>query len=231
MSSDLTLISHHLCPYVQRVAIALHEKSIDFDRVYIDPGNKPQWFKRVSPLGKVPVLEIREQTTSINLFESSAILEYLEEIHRVKLHPSPPLLRASHRSIMQIGSTILDNIRRFHSTDNASSFNREVASLENLFACLYSKFGCGPFYAGAEFTLVEVVVAPVLGYFDVLDTIAEFGILQGKPKLNAWRNELARRESVKLAVTSDYTVRLKQFLFARNSYLSTLMADTRKKAL
>lgn len=27
MTAQLTLISHHLCPYVQRAAIALHEKA------------------------------------------------------------------------------------------------------------------------------------------------------------------------------------------------------------
>ena len=40
----LTLISHHLCPYVQRVAIALAEKQIPFERIYVDLAAKPDWF-------------------------------------------------------------------------------------------------------------------------------------------------------------------------------------------
>ena len=56
MESALTLISHHLCPYVQRAAIALAEKGIAFERVTIDLAAKPDWLKAVSPLGKVPVL-------------------------------------------------------------------------------------------------------------------------------------------------------------------------------
>ncbi|TIV92227.1 MAG: glutathione S-transferase family protein, partial [Mesorhizobium sp.] len=33
MTERLTLVSHHLCPYVQRAAIALAEKGVPFERV------------------------------------------------------------------------------------------------------------------------------------------------------------------------------------------------------
>ncbi|TIX64758.1 MAG: glutathione S-transferase family protein, partial [Mesorhizobium sp.] len=44
MSGKLTLVSHHLCPYVQRAAISLTEKGVPFERVMIDLANKPDWF-------------------------------------------------------------------------------------------------------------------------------------------------------------------------------------------
>ena len=37
----LTLVSHALCPYVQRVAIVLHEKGLAFERRTIDLARKP----------------------------------------------------------------------------------------------------------------------------------------------------------------------------------------------
>ena len=52
----LQLISHDLCPYVQRAVISLTEKGVPFERSYIDLGNKPDWFLAISPLGKTPVL-------------------------------------------------------------------------------------------------------------------------------------------------------------------------------
>ncbi len=52
------LISHKLCPYVQRAVIALNEKGAAFERVDIDLANKPDWFLKISPLGKVPVLTV-----------------------------------------------------------------------------------------------------------------------------------------------------------------------------
>jgi glutathione S-transferase len=52
----LQLISHTLCPYVQRAAISLSEKGVAFKRSDIDLANKPDWFLAISPLGKTPVL-------------------------------------------------------------------------------------------------------------------------------------------------------------------------------
>lgn len=56
--NKLTLISFPTCPFVQRAVIALNEKGVDFDVIYIDLANKPEWFLEISPLGKVPVLKV-----------------------------------------------------------------------------------------------------------------------------------------------------------------------------
>lgn len=61
--SDFTLVSHHLCPYVQRAVIALAEKKQAFDRVTIDLDAKPDWFTALSPLGKVPLLQLAGRLT------------------------------------------------------------------------------------------------------------------------------------------------------------------------
>ena len=45
-SLPLTLVSHHLCPYVQRAVIALREKDVAFERLAIDLNNKPGWSRR-----------------------------------------------------------------------------------------------------------------------------------------------------------------------------------------
>ena len=83
----LTLISHDLCPFVQRAVIALSEKSVPFERIVVDLANKPDWFEAVSPLGKVPLLRVGE----VVIFESAVILEYLEETQPKPLHPADPV--------------------------------------------------------------------------------------------------------------------------------------------
>ena len=40
-TASLTLVSHHLCPYVQRAAIVLAEKGVACERRYIDLTAKP----------------------------------------------------------------------------------------------------------------------------------------------------------------------------------------------
>ena len=112
--SKLTLISFPTCPFVQRAIIALKEKNVDFDVVYIDLANKPDWFLAISPLGKVPVLKVeRPGAKEAVLFESAVILEYLEETASgAKLHPADALERAQHRSWMEFGSTVLSDLWR-----------------------------------------------------------------------------------------------------------------------
>jgi glutathione S-transferase len=91
---ELVLVSHHLCPYVQRAAIALTEKSVPFERQYVDLADKPAWFRRISPLGKVPLLRVGTKV----IFESAVIIEYLEETTPFPLHVADPLTRARERS-------------------------------------------------------------------------------------------------------------------------------------
>ena len=76
MAAALKLISHKLCPYVQRAVIALSEKGVPFERIDIDLANKPDWFLKISPLGKVPVLVVTTDAGEVALFESNVICEY-----------------------------------------------------------------------------------------------------------------------------------------------------------
>ncbi|MCZ8255706.1 MAG: glutathione S-transferase family protein, partial [Polaromonas sp.] len=103
---QLTLISHTLCPYVQRAAIVLAEKEVAFERRYVDLENKPDWFKAVSPLGKTPVLMVDDDA----IFESAVICEYLDDTLLPRLHQADALKRAQHRAWMEFGSGVLNTI-------------------------------------------------------------------------------------------------------------------------
>jgi glutathione S-transferase len=217
----LTLVSHHLCPYVQRAAILLSEKGVPFERVNIDLADKPDWFKAISPLGKVPLLKVGEDAV---LFESSVICEYLEDTQPHRLHPTDPLERARHRAWMEFGSTVLADIWGFETANDAATAERKAADLESKFGWLEQSLGEGPYFGGARFSVVDAVFAPVFRYFDVFDAIADYGIFAETPKVGAWRAALAARPSVRDAVTADYPDRLRAFLAAHNAHLHRLAA-------
>lgn len=217
--SRLTLVSHELCPFVQRAAIALDEKGVAFERIDVDLANKPDWFLAISPLGKVPLLKVGDAV----IFESAVILEYLEETQPNSLHPADTLQRAEHRAWMEFGSTILMDLWSFYTAVDEAAFEAKRKTLTEKFARLEQRLGEGPYFDGARFSLVDAVFGPVFRYFDVFDRIADFGILAGKPRLAAWRHALAQRPSIARAVKADYPERLWQFLAARNSRLSALM--------
>ena len=89
------LVSFKTCPWVQRAAIVLREKNIEFEFRHIDRDNRPDWFLAISPHKKVPVLSIDGK---VSLFESNAINEYLDETIEPRLHPDDPVLRAVNRA-------------------------------------------------------------------------------------------------------------------------------------
>jgi glutathione S-transferase len=218
MTAKLKLISHKLCPYVQRAVIALTEKGVPFERVDIDLANKPDWFLGVSPLGKTPVLQVGDTA----IFESAVILEYLEETRPKPLHPAEALRRAEHRAWIEFGSVVLSDIAGFYAAPDAAAFAARTLQLEQRFARLEKRCSASPWFDGEAFSLVDAVFGPVFRYFDVFDGIADFGILTGKPKLERWRQALAARPSVRAAVGADYPVLLSDFLNRRNSWLSQL---------
>lgn len=217
----LHLMSHVLCPYVQRAAISLAEKDVAFERTDIDLANKPAWFLAISPLGKTPVLSVGQQS----VFESAAILEYLEETQPKSLHPADPMTRAQHRGWIEFGSSVLNDIAGFYAAVDADVFAARITSLSAKFARLEAQLIDGPYFAGSKFSLVDAVFGPVFRYFDTFDTIADFGILTGKPKVQAWRAALAVRPSVRDAVPPNYPDLLGIFLLNRKSHLSALMRD------
>lgn len=213
---QLTLISHLLCPYVQRAAIVLSEKSASFGRRYIDLAHKPDWFLAISPLGKTPVLLV----DATPIFESAVICEYLDETIVPRLHPRDALQRARNRGWVEFGSSILNTIASFYSAADEEALMVIRAALATRFQQLEQELGEGPYFSGTDFGMVDAVFGPIFRYFDTFDEISDFEILARLPRARAWRRSLASRPSVQGAVGADYQAKLMDFLRKRNSALS-----------
>lgn len=215
MTEKLTLVSFDLCPYVQRAAIVLAEKGVPFERVDIDLENKPEWFLAISPRGKVPLLKVGADV----LFESAAIVEYLDEVYEPRLHPEHPATRARHRAWMEFGSAILGDIWTIETTAEEKAFAAAMAGLKDKFTRIESELGDGPYFAGEAFTIVDAVFAPAFRYFDTFDQLTDLGTFDALPKVRKWREALSRRPSVRDAVVPDYDVRLRRFLNNKDGLL------------
>lgn len=220
VSTPLVLASHALCPYVQRAAIVLAEKGVPFERRDIDLANKPDWFLKVSPLGKTPVLLVGNTA----IFESAVICEYIEETALPRLHPASALRRAQHRAWMEFGSALLNLIAAFYNAADEPDLMARAAEIRARLAQIEVVLGAGPYFAGAPFSIVDAVFGPVFRYFDVFDTIGQFGFWDGLPKVQRWRHALATRPSVAEAVRPEYPELLRSFLLARRTALSRRMA-------
>jgi glutathione S-transferase len=223
----LTLVSHALCPYVQRAAIVLAEKGVAFERRDVDLAHKPEWFLRISPLGKTPVLLVDGEP----VFESAVICEYLEDTLAPRLHPKDALQRARHRGWMEFGSAVLNAIAAFynapdedHLAQRAKEIRARFEQLEAVLADQRAERG-GPYFTGERFSIVDAVFGPVFRYFDTFERIGDFGFFDGLPRLQAWRAALAARPSVRAAANPRYAELLMAFLAARGSALSHRIAE------
>src|ERR1043165_1418786 len=156
MAASLKLISHKLCPYVQRAVIALTEKGVPFERIDIDLANKPDWFLKISPLGKTPVLVVGDYP----IFESAVILEYLEETQGFPLHPADALRRAEHRSWIEFGSAVLNDIAGLYSAPDEAAFKARAIQLEARFARLEARLVAAPWFDGERVALLDAACAP-----------------------------------------------------------------------
>ncbi len=218
---ELTLVSHQLCPYVQRVAIVLLEKDIPFSRRWVDLARKPDWFTAISPLGKTPVLVAGGEA----IFESAVICEYLDDAFAAPLHPASALQRARHRAWMEFGSALLDTIGSYYNAADAAALERQRELLRTRLERLdHALDRDGPYFAGAAFCMVDAVFAPAFRYLDAFDAVGERGFLDHAPRVRDWRRALLARPSVQQAVLLDYQERLLGFLRSRGSELSRRVA-------
>jgi glutathione S-transferase len=214
--ADLTLVSFDMCPYVQRSVIVLAEKGVAFTRRNIELSAKPDWFLALSPLGQVPVLLVGDQP----IFESGVIVEYIEETTEPRLHPADPLEKARHRAWMEIGASMLSDTWILETTQDEAAFDARRAALRAKFQRVEAQLGAGPWFSGDRFRIVDAVYAPVFRYFDTFDALLPHGVLDGLPKVAAWRAALAARPSVRNAVVPDYPQRLRAFVLEQGGVMA-----------
>ncbi len=193
---------HPFSIYPRRVRIVLHEKRVACEEVLVDlPGGALQTaaFRKLNPFGQVPVLE----DDGLVLYESIAILEYLED-----RHPTPALMpaggpaaRASTRQLMLAsGDYLAPPFKRWAArlftpetvwdhADQARAADEIAAHLDVLEAILDDG---RPHLAGA-FSLADVCYAV---FVCELEAAGLGRLLAARPRARAWVDRLNARESV-----------------------------------
>ncbi|WP_454224942.1 glutathione S-transferase family protein [Pseudomonas corrugata] len=221
--SPLVLVSHHLCPFVQRVAIVLLEKEVSFQRLNVDLRDRPDWFLTMSPTGKVPLLKVPDGNEGGSvLFESVAICEYLEDVHPdPALHPVNALTRAQHRAWIEFASATLGDAWGFLNASDQQTALGKSAALRGKLERFDGEMSDGPYFAGQRLSMVDIAMAPVFRYFDILGFASNHPLFDGLSRVAEWLRALAKHPSIQAAVAEDYAVRFREHLQEAGAVLAT----------
>jgi glutathione S-transferase len=206
---------------VQRAAIVLQAKHIDYDITYIDRDNRPDWFLAISPHAKVPVVEIDGKHA---LFESNAIAEYLDEVAQPRLHPEDPIARARNRAWTDYVPTFASAISNAAYSDSEDEFGTRTAKIAGPFGkledALAKRGNAGPYFNGPNLSLVDAAYAPFLQRYTFMDRLRPLGILEKCPNLTAWRDALLAAPAVKASTVPDIEAVWQENLGARGRWLA-----------
>jgi len=223
------LVSFKTCPWVQRSAIVLREKNTEFEMRHIESDNRPDWFLAISPHKKVPVLRIDDR---VSLFESNAINEYLDETIAPRLHPQDPIERALNRAWTDYVPTFASAVTATAYADTEEDYNKAAAAIPVPFERLEKALekGGGPYFNGAEYSLVDAAYAPFLQRYVFLDRVRKLGHIEKFPRLKAWTEALLSRASTHSFAPAEFEAMYRDGLKRRNKWVSRFVEPVRAAA-
>ncbi len=210
---------------MQRAAIVLLAKNVEFDITYIPHDNRPDWFLAISPHAKVPVLQIDGKQA---LFESNAIAEYLEETAMPRLHPQDLIERARNRAWTDYAPTFASAVSNTSYSDTDEEFAARAAKIAGPFGkleeALAKRGNAGPFFNGPALSLVDAAYAPFLQRYTFTDRLHPIGIIEKFPLLAAWRDALLAAPAVKSSTVANFEAVWQENLILRKRWLGKFVA-------
>ncbi|XP_015058735.1 glutathione S-transferase DHAR3, chloroplastic [Solanum pennellii] len=143
------------CPFTQRVLLTLEEKHLPYDMKFVDLSNKPDWFLKISPEGKVPLIKLDEKWVP----DSDVITQALEE-----KFPEPPLTTPPEKA--SVGSKIFPKFVAFLKSKDSGD-GTEQALLDELTAFNDYLKENGPFINGNEVSAADLSLGPKLYHLEI----------------------------------------------------------------
>jgi glutathione S-transferase len=199
----IKLYDYLICPYGQKVRIALAEKALTYELVTVDlrqnEHRKPD-FLRLNLFGRVPVL-VDDDTT---IYDSTVINEYLEDEY-----PEPPLLPAIGNSAMRSRARLFEDFADSSFTPQVGQLIAEVSkpeaerdqnrvqrlhqAVERVLDYLNHELRGNNFLAG-EFSVADIGFAPRML------VLADIGIdvaANNRSNIDGWLKRMLERASIR----------------------------------
>ncbi len=204
MADSPRLWTFSTSPFAGKARLAFAEKGVEVELHEIHPGSRPARLRELSPINRVPVLELPDGTA---IFESSVICEWIEETY-----PEPPLwpADANLRGWARAWTKWIDD----HVTGNyflgmrKLAFGKAPDDPEDITEQLHAKAVKrlhtleqilaaheGPYVCGAQFTYADLTGMAVAARLPVWTPHLAEGV-DALPNVTAWFAALRERPTI-----------------------------------
>lgn len=216
MTNPIKLVTSKLSPYGHRVEMTLIEKNIPYEKQEISLAEKPDWFVKDAPFGKVPLLYVGERS----LFESIAICEYLEDAFPEKpLHPKDLVDRAWHRAWMEVSSGILAGTFGMVFAQNQHDFDIKKSETVSRLEVLSRHLKFNPYFDGEKFSLVDICMASAFKPLTFIDKKFTLDIFDSCKNVTTYVENVVSRGSLTKSLPGEYEDLFKALIQRKKSHL------------
>ncbi|KAL3312857.1 Glutathione S-transferase omega-1 [Cichlidogyrus casuarinus] len=154
----IVLYAMKFCPFCDRVRFILDYYQVDYEIVFIDLTNKPDWYLGKMPEGKVPLLRLQDN----NLVDSELIIKFINLNYGkilVEEDDQMDLAKQFWNSMFPLLYTILFKETGF-TLEDVKSFEKEADELE----CKLM----GPYLFGDKLSIADVYLYPILNRWECI---------------------------------------------------------------
>ncbi|VDN07329.1 unnamed protein product, partial [Thelazia callipaeda] len=159
--------------------------------VNINPENEPEWFLKKSPLGRIPAFEMNSST----IYESSVIVEYLDEVFPdTAILPQNPLAKAKQKILVERMKPVV------------YCYNNEIKQAVNVDKSLHNALHnandllLDDFFAGRTMGYADIMIWPFLerSQLVTINPFTQFRYFPGVnyPKIGAYMARMQRQPEV-----------------------------------
>lgn len=212
----MKIVSFKICPFVQRVTALLEAKNIPYDIEFISLRDKPDWFLDLSPNGQVPILITDDE---IALFESDAIVEYIEEAF-------PPLqsnLSLEEKAINRAWSYLASKNYLVQCSaqrsPNKNVLHERHGKLLKVFERVEKKLTETLYFDDDTIGMVDIAWLPLLHRADIIHKASGYDFICGFPKLKKWQSQLLSDDLAEKSVPDDFVEAFNKFYLSDETYL------------
>ena len=167
LNSAPRLVASTVCPFVQKVTLAVASKGVELPTSFINLKDKAAWFLEIWPRGNVPIIVFADETgKQVILNESQVLIDFIEESYPQgpSLFPSGAVERAQIRitvaryneSAVPLWYKLLMSKDKETAVKLASDYEVELKWLQSRMS------EAGPWFSGKEFGYADASILPWL---------------------------------------------------------------------